>query len=193
MTKPSSTCSKGSMQVAHGPIRGRRAHCIMPMINGEYYRAIKAVAEQEPFQTVVAVTEEQPSGSDTHGVRSPIPGAHLVTNMNPFRTFAKSNRARTLNQFSSDTSAARASTCSPRVQQSYALNTESLRVTLERRGPKRCNLLQTRVQRSLSESCVVWQLICSITCVSCISPARLVVLLRRSRQSLCHLSHQSRQ
>lgn len=34
-------------------------NCIMLMVNAEYYRAIKAVAEQEPFQTVVAVTEDQ--------------------------------------------------------------------------------------------------------------------------------------
>jgi len=34
-------------------------NCIMLMINGEYYRAIKMAAEQEPFQAVVSVTEEQ--------------------------------------------------------------------------------------------------------------------------------------
>ena len=34
-------------------------NCIMLMINGEYYRAVKRAAEQQPFQTVVAVTEDQ--------------------------------------------------------------------------------------------------------------------------------------
>ncbi len=34
-------------------------NCIMLMVSGEYYRAIKAAAEQKPFQTVVSVTEEQ--------------------------------------------------------------------------------------------------------------------------------------
>ncbi|MCU1247118.1 MAG: hypothetical protein JWQ49_147 [Edaphobacter sp.] len=34
-------------------------NCIMLMVNGEYYRAIKRAAEQEPFQTVVSVTEDQ--------------------------------------------------------------------------------------------------------------------------------------
>jgi hypothetical protein len=34
-------------------------NCIMLMINGQYYRAVKAAAEQQPFQTVVAVTEDQ--------------------------------------------------------------------------------------------------------------------------------------
>jgi hypothetical protein len=34
-------------------------NCIMLMVNGEYYRAVKRAAEQPPFQTVVAVTEEQ--------------------------------------------------------------------------------------------------------------------------------------
>jgi len=34
-------------------------NCIMLMVNGDYYRAVKLAAEQQPFQTVVAVTEEQ--------------------------------------------------------------------------------------------------------------------------------------
>jgi hypothetical protein len=34
-------------------------NCIMLMINGQYYRAVKTAAEQQPFQTVVAVTQEQ--------------------------------------------------------------------------------------------------------------------------------------
>jgi hypothetical protein len=29
------------------------------MVNGEYYRAVKRAAEQEPFKTVISVTEEQ--------------------------------------------------------------------------------------------------------------------------------------
>jgi len=33
-------------------------NCIMLMINGEFYRAVKAAAEQQPFQAVVAVAEE---------------------------------------------------------------------------------------------------------------------------------------
>jgi hypothetical protein len=31
----------------------------MLMVNGAYFRTVKAAAEQEPFQTVIAVTEEQ--------------------------------------------------------------------------------------------------------------------------------------
>jgi hypothetical protein len=34
-------------------------NCIMLMVNGEYYRAVKRAGEQPPFQAVVAVTEEQ--------------------------------------------------------------------------------------------------------------------------------------
>jgi hypothetical protein len=34
-------------------------NCIMLMVNGEYYRAVKRAAELPPFQTVVAVTEDQ--------------------------------------------------------------------------------------------------------------------------------------
>jgi hypothetical protein len=34
-------------------------NCIMLMVNGDYYRAVKAAAEREAFQTVVAVTEDQ--------------------------------------------------------------------------------------------------------------------------------------
>ena len=34
-------------------------NCIMLMINGGYYRAVKKAAEQQPFQTVVAVTDDQ--------------------------------------------------------------------------------------------------------------------------------------
>jgi hypothetical protein len=34
-------------------------NCIMLMVNGEYYRAIKRAAEQEAFQTVVGVKEDQ--------------------------------------------------------------------------------------------------------------------------------------
>jgi hypothetical protein len=34
-------------------------NCIMLMINGEYYRAIKRAAEQEPFQNVLSITDEQ--------------------------------------------------------------------------------------------------------------------------------------
>lgn len=34
-------------------------NCIMLMVNAGYYRAIKAAAEQQPFQTVVSVTEDQ--------------------------------------------------------------------------------------------------------------------------------------
>jgi hypothetical protein len=34
-------------------------NCIMLMINGHYYRAIKSAADQQSFQTVVAVTEDQ--------------------------------------------------------------------------------------------------------------------------------------
>jgi uncharacterized protein DUF262 len=34
-------------------------NCIMLMVDKEYYRSIKRAAEQPPFQTVVAVTEEQ--------------------------------------------------------------------------------------------------------------------------------------
>lgn len=34
-------------------------NCIMLMINGRYYRAVKAAAEEKPFQTVMALTEEQ--------------------------------------------------------------------------------------------------------------------------------------
>jgi hypothetical protein len=33
-------------------------NCIMLMVNGEYYRAVKAAAEQQPFQTVLALTED---------------------------------------------------------------------------------------------------------------------------------------
>ncbi|GIK97580.1 MAG: hypothetical protein BroJett029_17890 [Alphaproteobacteria bacterium] len=34
-------------------------NCIMLMVNGDFYRAIKAAAEQESFQTVISVTEDQ--------------------------------------------------------------------------------------------------------------------------------------
>ena len=34
-------------------------NCIILMINGQYYRAVKRAAEQVPFQTVLSVTEEQ--------------------------------------------------------------------------------------------------------------------------------------
>ncbi|HEY4041183.1 MAG TPA: DUF262 domain-containing protein [Rhodopila sp.] len=34
-------------------------NCIILMVNGDYYRSIKAAAEHKPFQTVVGVTEEQ--------------------------------------------------------------------------------------------------------------------------------------
>jgi hypothetical protein len=34
-------------------------NCIMLMVNGVYYRAVKAAAERQPFQNVVAVTEDQ--------------------------------------------------------------------------------------------------------------------------------------
>ena len=34
-------------------------NCIMLMVNGEYFRAVKRAAEQQAFQTVVAVTEDQ--------------------------------------------------------------------------------------------------------------------------------------
>lgn len=34
-------------------------NCIMLMVNGEYYRAVKAAAEQPQFQNVIALTEEQ--------------------------------------------------------------------------------------------------------------------------------------
>lgn len=34
-------------------------NCIMLMVNGDYYRAIKAAAEERPFQTVINVTEDQ--------------------------------------------------------------------------------------------------------------------------------------
>lgn len=34
-------------------------NCIMLMIDSGYYRAVKAAAEQDPFQTVVSVTEDQ--------------------------------------------------------------------------------------------------------------------------------------
>lgn len=34
-------------------------NCIMLMVNGDYYRAIKIAAEQQPFQTVTSVTEDQ--------------------------------------------------------------------------------------------------------------------------------------
>lgn len=34
-------------------------NCIILMINGNYFRAIKTAAEQEPFQTVTSVSEEQ--------------------------------------------------------------------------------------------------------------------------------------
>jgi Protein of unknown function DUF262 len=34
-------------------------NCIMLMVNSEYYRAVKAAADLESFQTVVAVTDEQ--------------------------------------------------------------------------------------------------------------------------------------
>jgi uncharacterized protein DUF262 len=34
-------------------------NCIMLMVNGDYYRAVKAEAEKESFQSVVAVTEDQ--------------------------------------------------------------------------------------------------------------------------------------
>lgn len=34
-------------------------NCIMLMVNGEYYRAVKTAAEQEQFQSVVSVTEDQ--------------------------------------------------------------------------------------------------------------------------------------
>jgi len=34
-------------------------NCIMLMVNGNYYRAVKAAAEQLPFQTVISVTEDQ--------------------------------------------------------------------------------------------------------------------------------------
>ncbi|PRD40856.1 DUF262 domain-containing protein [Phyllobacterium phragmitis] len=34
-------------------------NCIMLMVNGDYYRAIKAAAEQKSFQTVISVTEDQ--------------------------------------------------------------------------------------------------------------------------------------
>ena len=33
-------------------------NCIMLMVNGKYFRAIKAAAEQQPFQTVTSVTED---------------------------------------------------------------------------------------------------------------------------------------
>jgi hypothetical protein len=34
-------------------------NCIMLMVNGEYYRVVKAAAEMQPFQTVIGVTEDQ--------------------------------------------------------------------------------------------------------------------------------------
>jgi Protein of unknown function DUF262 len=34
-------------------------NCIMLMVNGGYYRAVKLAADKEPFQTVVSVTEDQ--------------------------------------------------------------------------------------------------------------------------------------
>jgi hypothetical protein len=34
-------------------------NCIMLMVNGDYYRVVKAEAEKESFQSVVAVTEDQ--------------------------------------------------------------------------------------------------------------------------------------
>jgi hypothetical protein len=34
-------------------------NCIMLMINGRFYRAVKEAAEQTPFQSVIAVTEDQ--------------------------------------------------------------------------------------------------------------------------------------
>lgn len=34
-------------------------NCIMLMVNGEFYRAVKEAAAQEPFQTVISVTEDQ--------------------------------------------------------------------------------------------------------------------------------------
>jgi hypothetical protein len=34
-------------------------NCIMLMINGQFYRAVKSAAELQPFQTVVALTEDQ--------------------------------------------------------------------------------------------------------------------------------------
>jgi Protein of unknown function DUF262 len=34
-------------------------NCVMLMVNPEYYRAVKRAAEQNPFQTVVAVSEDQ--------------------------------------------------------------------------------------------------------------------------------------
>ncbi len=34
-------------------------NCIMLMVNGDYYRTVKVAAEKKPFQTVVAVTEDQ--------------------------------------------------------------------------------------------------------------------------------------
>ena len=34
-------------------------NCIMLMVNGEYYRAVKAAAEQKPFRTVISATEDR--------------------------------------------------------------------------------------------------------------------------------------
>jgi len=34
-------------------------NCIVLMVNGEYYRAVKAAAEREQFQAVIAITEDQ--------------------------------------------------------------------------------------------------------------------------------------
>jgi hypothetical protein len=34
-------------------------NCIILMVNGQYYRSVKSAADQEPFQTVIAVTEDQ--------------------------------------------------------------------------------------------------------------------------------------
>lgn len=34
-------------------------NCIMLMVNGDYYRAVKAAAERNAFQTVVAITDDQ--------------------------------------------------------------------------------------------------------------------------------------
>jgi hypothetical protein len=34
-------------------------NCIMLMVNGEYYRAVRAATEQQPFRTVISVTEDQ--------------------------------------------------------------------------------------------------------------------------------------
>jgi Protein of unknown function DUF262 len=34
-------------------------NCIMLMVNGQYYREVKSAAEQQPFRTVVSLTDEQ--------------------------------------------------------------------------------------------------------------------------------------